>query len=140
MTIQTQDHQDLLDLIALGEYNARIDFDRYAIVFNLAQAGAEAQAEVDVLRANGGIYNERLRRIAVLAQSISGIGPLDFRNMPFRERIDSLGKLAPRILDFFYEAYLQLRVAQETKFSAVIEAAKKSLANQVSATSGDSSK
>jgi hypothetical protein len=40
--------------------------------------------------------------------SISAIGPLDFRNIPFRERIDKLGKLAPRILDFLYEAYEQL--------------------------------
>lgn len=139
MSISTQDHQDLLDLIALGRYNARIEFDRYAIVFDLASAGAEAEAEIDMLRRNGGVYNERMRRIAILSQNIQSVGPLDIRNLPSSERIDSLRKLAPRILDFLYSAYEQLRVAQEQRFSGILESAKKSLANQVSAISGDSS-
>jgi hypothetical protein len=138
-TISTQDHQDLLDLIAMGRFNARIDFDRYAIVFDLAQGGAEADAEIEILRGNGGIYNDRMRRIAILSQSIAGIGPLDLRNLPFRERVDSLKKLQPRIIDFLYNAYEQLRDAQETKLADTLVAAKKSLASQVSAITGGSS-
>lgn len=138
-TIKPQSHQDLLDLVAMGEYNARIEFDRYAITFNLASGGSEAAAEVAMLRANGGIYNERMRRIAVLSASITSIGPLDLRSKTFEERVELLGSLAPRLLDFLHEVYKELRTAQDVKFADAIAQAKKSLPNPVSAISGGSS-
>lgn len=137
--ITEQDREALLELILVGQFKLSIEYGRWTIEFNLASAGSEGKAEVDIQRANGGIYNEGLRRIAILANNITRIGSLDMTQMPFASRFEEIAKLQPPMRDFLWEAYGRLRAIQISKFEKEIEQSKKSLDSQISAITGSSS-
>lgn len=136
--ITEQDREALLDLITAGQLKVRIEYGRWDIEFNLASTGGEARAEVDVMRANGGVFNETMRQVGILANNISRIGSLNLAAMTFAQRFDELAKMQPQMRAFLFGAYMQLRDAQNTKFQIQIEASKKSLASQLSAITGSS--
>jgi len=137
--ISEQDREALLELILVGQLKLKIEYGRWAIEFDLASAGAEGRAEVDVQRANSGVYNEGMRRLGILANSIVRIGSLDMTQMPFASRFDELAKMQPPMRDFLWEAYNRLRGAQISKFDREMAQSKKSLDSQIFAITGDSS-
>ena len=136
--ITEQDKEALMDVINAGQLKVSIEYGRWSIEFNLASAGAESRGEVEVMRANGGIYNDSMRRIAILANNITRIGSLNLLDLPFAMRFDELQKMQPQMRDFLWTAYVALRQSQDTKFAVLIENSKKSLESQVSAITGNS--
>lgn len=136
--ISDQDKEALLSLVTAGELRVKIDYGRWTIEFNMASAGSESQAEVYILRANGGVYNDGMKKLAVLANNITRIGSLDMTALSFGARFEELMKMQPQMRDFLWEAYMKFRGAQDVKFQAFIEDSKKSLESQLSAITGSS--